>query len=55
MLLVREREWRIEGEMASVSAFGETASPWGTVLPGPGGVPRRGKGRSVPHGERVID
>jgi len=30
------------------------APPWGTVLTGPGGVPRRGKGRTVPHGGRVL-
>ena len=52
--------WLVEGENGVLRAEWQAepgcrgaAPPWGTVLPGPGGVPRRGKGRTVPHGGRV--
>jgi len=54
-VLVVSRENGVQGVQlqAEPGSLG-TAPPWGALLPVPGGVPRRGKGRSAPHGGRVL-
>jgi len=54
VLLVEEENGALRPTWQAEHGCRDAAPPWGAGLPVPGGVPRRGKGRGVPHGGRVF-